>query len=75
MDDLHKMHAFMNDFWQFVKNNFRADGKDEQYWLDLVDEVSRLGRKYNNHPAVVKTICGYLDYLEHEGSGRERTKI
>lgn len=75
MDELKLFHSFVNDFWQFVKRNWTADPEDNQYWLDITAEVSALSKKYNNHPAVMQTLCGYMDYLEHEGCGVERHKI
>lgn len=75
MDELHKMHAFINDFWQFIKTHFDARDQGDEYWQEVVTKVSAMCKKYDNHPAVVQTILGYIDYLEHEGSGRERRKI
>ena len=75
MEELQKMHSFINDFWQFIKNNFDATDVPDSYWPKVVEEVSGICKKYDNHPAVVQTILGYIDYLEHEGSGRERRKI
>ena len=75
MDDLHKMHAFMNDFWQFIKTHFTADEHDEQFWADTIGAVSALAKKYDNHPAVVQTMIGYMDYLEIEGCGRDREEV
>ena len=73
MDDLRMMHSFINDFWQFIKVNFDATDAPDSYWPKVVEEVSGICKKYDNHPAVVKTLCGYLDYLEHEGCEKEQS--
>lgn len=64
------MSAFMQDLWSFIKSNWTADANDDEYWGKLISEISKIGKKYENHPAVVHTLLGYVDYLEHEGSGR-----
>lgn len=66
------MSEFMQDLWRFVKAHWTADPDDDEYFLRLIDVVTQIGKKYGNHPAVVKTMCGYMDYLEHEGCGIER---
>lgn len=71
MDNLHMMHSFINDFWQFIKGNYVAPDRDD-YWDAVAKEIDAIASKYNRHPAVVKTLMGYMDYLEHEGCGRER---
>lgn len=73
MDDLKLFHAFINDFWQFVKAHWTLIPNDE-HWTEVLRESKALTTKYNNHPAVIFTMLGYLDYLEHEGSGRERVR-
>lgn len=75
MDELKMLHSFVNDLWQFMKAYHDGHDKDDEYWAEVVNVVSKIGKKYDNHPAVVQTILGYIDYLEHEGSGRERRKI
>lgn len=72
MDDLKMLHSFVNDLWQFMKAYHDGHDKDDEYWAEVVNVVSKIGKKYDNHPAVVHTILGYVDWLEHEGSGRER---
>lgn len=72
MDDLKMLHSFVNDLWQFMKAYHDGRDKDDEYWQEVVNVVSKIGKKYDNHPAVVHTILGYVDWLEHEGSGRER---
>lgn len=74
IDGLNNFHGFINDFWQFVKRNWTADPADDIYWANLTTEVSKLCKKYNNHPAVVQTMLGYLNYLDCEGSGKERKR-
>ena len=75
MDELKMLHSFVNDLWQFMKTYHDGYDKDDEYWVEVVNVVSKIGKKYDNHPAVVHTILGYVDWLEHEGSGRERRKI
>lgn len=75
MDELHMLHSFINDFWQFMKAYHSVSDKDDKYWQEVTTVVSKICKKHDNHPAVVHTILGYVDYLEHEGSGRERRKI
>ena len=72
MDELKMLHSFVNDLWQFMKAYHDGCDKDDEYWAEVVNVVSKIGKKYDNHPAVVHTILGYVDWLEHEGSGRER---
>lgn len=67
-------YKFICDFWNLMKSNFRADPNDDKYWAEWVQGISALSKKYDNHPAVLHTLLGYSDYLEHEGSGRERRK-
>ena len=76
MDELHMLHSFINDFWQLIKKHPKVTPEEDtdQYWAEYVEQVSGLCKKYNNHPAVLHTVLGYSDYLEHEGSGRERRK-
>lgn len=74
MDELKMLHSFVNDLWQFMKAYHDGHDKDDEYWGEVVDVVSKIGKKYDNHPAVIHTILGYVDWLEHEGSGRERHK-
>lgn len=74
--ELKEMHAFMNDFWQFIKRNFTADpDASDEYWNGIAVEVDAISKKYNEHPAVVKTLVGYLNYLGAEGCGKEGKKI
>ena len=72
MGELKMLHSFVNDLWQFMKAYHDGHDKDDEYWAEVVNVVSKIGKKYDNHPAVVHTILGYVDWLEHEGSGRER---
>ncbi len=74
MDDLHMMHSFINDFWAFIKTHFTGDPKDDAFWREVVDQTDEIAKKYNNHPAVVQTMIGYLNYLDCEGSGKERKR-
>lgn len=74
IQDLKMMHSFINDFWSFIKTHFTGDPKDDAFWEETVFAVKDLSKKYNNHPAVVQTICGYLNYLDCEGSGKERKR-
>lgn len=73
-DELHRMHDFVCDFWQFMKTHFKADPKDDAFWEDTVFAIKELTEKYNQHPAVIQTLMGYLNYLDCEGSGKERKR-
>mgnify|MGYP006916234360 FL=1 len=74
MDELHMLHNFINEFWQLIKKhpNVAPEEDTDKYWADYTEEVSALCKKYDNHPAVIQTLCGYSRYLEAEGSGRNR---
>lgn len=75
MDDLKMLHNFVNDFWQFMKAYHDGHDQPDEYWQEVVTVVSKICKKYDNHPAVVNTILAYADWLEHEGSGRERNEL
>jgi len=75
MDELHMLHSFINDFWQYIKEFHDMRDADDARWADATGKASALSKKYDNHPAVLQTIVGYLNYLGCEGAGRERNEL
>ncbi len=72
MDELKMLHSFVNDLWRFIKVYHDARGVPDRYWDEVISEINTLCGKYDNHPAVVRTVLGYADWLEHEGAGKEK---
>ena len=72
MDDAKMLHSFVNDLWQFMKEFHDMRDADDMRWADATGKASAMCKKYNNHPAVLQTTVGYLEYLGVEGSGRDR---
>ena len=68
----------VNYAFNHVERNFEfvlseGDAKEKLgFDYEIISTITKIGKKYENHPAVVHTILGYVDYLEHEGSGRSR---
>lgn len=52
------------DVWNFHKRFIDTVCDDNEYWQNVVDEMRRIGRKYNNTKFIHNLIFNELDELE-----------
>lgn len=63
LEELKRIHAFMNDFWQVIKSTLHGDGSDA-YWKQVIDGCGASTKKHGEHRLMQMLVLAYLDYLE-----------
>lgn len=70
---LYKVHAFINDLWQFMKPTWQPEDI-EAYWTDLIDRADALIDKYSDLPIAKKFVVAYLEHQDSAWKEIERGK-
>lgn len=62
---LKEFHQFINDIWQFYKQNADVKQTDE-YWHRVVQEAGEIYEKYRRNESLKKIILDVIEILEEE---------
>ena len=64
-NDLKELHDIFNDCWRLLKSN--ADVKQDPAWWDrLVESMTEIYKKHNEHPLSVVMASAIGEYLEKQ---------
>ena len=70
---LKQFHQFINDLWQFYKQNADVQPTDE-YWQGVVADATDLDKRYGSSAAMKKIILDVIEVLEEEEKRCQKAK-
>lgn len=64
-EGLKRIYNLFTDCWRFFKKYSEVKDTDE-YWEAVVDESSKLSKKYNNDKFAIALVLAVIDKFERE---------